>query len=46
MKKLRRYIGNEHTDASARKSIITFSDVADTSIKTPGPEGNHFNSIY
>ena len=27
-------IGNEYADALARKSITTYSDVADTSIKT------------
>jgi len=31
-------IGNEYADALARKSSTTYSDVADTSIKTAGPE--------
>ena len=39
-------IGNEHADALARKSTTTYSDVADTSPKTAGPEGNPFYSIY
>ena len=34
--------GNEYGDALARISIATYSDVADTSIKTAGPEGNPF----
>ena len=38
-------IGNEHTDVFATKSAITFSDTADTSIKTAGPEGNPFYNI-
>ena len=40
-------IGNEFADALARKSITTYSDVADTTIKTAGPEGeNTFYNIY
>ena len=39
-------IGNEYADALARKSITTYSDVADTSIKTAGPEENPFYNIY
>ena len=39
-------IGNVYADALARKSITTYSDVADTSIKTAGPEGNPFYNIY
>ena len=39
-------IGNEYADALARKSITAYSDVADTSIKTAGPEGNPFYNIY
>jgi len=31
-------VGNNYADALARKSITTYSDVADTSIKTAGPE--------
>jgi hypothetical protein len=37
---------NTHADALARKSITTYFDVADASIKTAGPKGNPFNSIY
>jgi ribonuclease HI len=32
-------IGIEYADALARKSITTYSDVANTSIKTAGPKG-------
>ena len=39
-------IGNECADAVPKKSITTYSGVADTSIKTAGPEGNPFYSIY
>jgi len=40
-------IGIEHADALAWKSLITYSDVADTSIKTAGPaKGNPFYGIY
>ena len=42
-------IGNEHADALARTSITTYSvgsDVADTSIKTAGPEGNPLYNLY
>ena len=39
-------IGNEYADALARKPITTYSDVADTSIKTDGPEGNPFYNIH
>jgi len=39
-------IGNEYAGALARNSITTYSDVADTSIKTASPEGNPFYSIY
>jgi hypothetical protein len=35
-------LGNEYADALARKSITTYSDVADASIKTSGLEGNPF----
>ena len=35
-------IGIEHAEASARKSIATYSNVADTVTKTAGPEGNPF----
>jgi hypothetical protein len=38
--------GKEYADALARKSITAYSDVADTSIKTAGPEGNPFYYIY
>jgi hypothetical protein len=37
---------NEYADALAKKSITTYSDVADASIKTAGTEGNPFPSIY
>ena len=33
---------NEHADALAKKSATTYSDIADTSIRTAGPEGNPF----
>jgi len=39
-------IGNEHADALAKKSATTYSDIADTSIKTAGPEGNPFYNIH
>jgi hypothetical protein len=39
-------IGNEHADALAKKSATTYSDLADTSIKTAGPEGNPFYNIH
>jgi ribonuclease HI len=39
-------IGNEYAEALARKSITIDSDVAYTSIKTAGPEGNPFYNIY
>jgi ribonuclease HI len=39
-------IGNEYADALARKPITAYSDVADTSIKTAGPEENPFYNIY
>ena len=35
-------IGNEHADALAKKSATTCSDIADTSIRIAGPEGNPF----
>ena len=35
-------IGNEHADALAKKSATTYADIADTSIRTAGPEGNPF----
>jgi ribonuclease HI len=38
-------ISNEYADALARKPITTYSDVADTSIKTTGPEGNPLYNI-
>ena len=37
---------NEHTDALAKKSATTYSDIADTSIRTAGPEGNPFYNIH
>jgi hypothetical protein len=39
-------MGNEHSDALAKKSATTYSDVADTSIRTAGPEGNPSYNIY
>jgi len=39
-------IGNEHADALAKKSATTYSDLADASIKTAGPEGNPFYNIH
>ena len=39
-------IGNEHADALAKKSAITYADIADTSIRTAGPEKNPFYSIH
>jgi hypothetical protein len=39
-------IGNEHADALAKKSATTYSDIADTSIRTAGPEGNSFYNIH
>jgi hypothetical protein len=37
---------NEHTDALAKKPATTYSNLADTSIKTAGPEGNPFYNIH
>ena len=39
-------IGNEHAEALAKKSATTYSDLADTSIKTAGPEGNPLYNIH
>ena len=39
-------IGNEHADVLAKKSATTYSDIADTSIRTAGPEGNPFYNIH
>jgi hypothetical protein len=39
-------IGNEHADVLAKKSATTYFDIADTSIKTAGPEGNPFYNIH
>jgi hypothetical protein len=39
-------IGNEHADVLAKKSATTYSDIADTSIRTAGPEGNSFYNIH
>jgi hypothetical protein len=39
-------IGNEHDNAPAKKSATTYSDIADTSIKIAGPEGNSFYNIH
>ena len=38
-------MGNEHADALAKKSATTYSELADISIKTAGPEGNPFYNI-
>jgi len=38
-------IDNEHADALAKKSATTYSGIADTSIKTAGPEENPFYNI-
>jgi len=35
-------IGNEHANALTKKSATTYSDIADTSIRIAGPEGNPF----
>ena len=39
-------IGNDHADALAKKSATTYSDIADTSIRMAGPEGNPFYNIH
>jgi hypothetical protein len=39
-------IGNEHADPLAKKSATTYSDIADTSIRIAGPEGNPFYNIH
>jgi hypothetical protein len=39
-------IGNEHADARTKKSATTYSNIADTSIRIAGPEGNPFNNIH
>jgi hypothetical protein len=39
-------IGNEHAEALAKKSATTYSDIADTSIRIAGPEGNPFYNIH
>ena len=39
-------IGNEHADTLAKKSANTYSDIADTSIRTAGPAGNPFYNIH
>jgi ribonuclease HI len=39
-------IGNEHAGVLAKKSATTYSDIADTSIRTAGPEGNPFYNIH
>jgi hypothetical protein len=39
-------IGNEHADALAKKSATTYADIADTSIRTAGPERNPFYNIH
>jgi len=38
-------IGNEHANALAKKSATTYSDIADTSIRTAGPEEFPFYNI-
>jgi ribonuclease HI len=37
---------NEHADALAKMLATTYSDIADTSIRTAGPEGNPFYNIH
>jgi len=39
-------LSNEHADALAKKSATTNSDIADTSIRIAGPEGNPFYNIH
>ena len=39
-------IGNEHANALAIMSATTYADIADTSIRTAGPEGNTFYNIH
>ena len=39
-------IGNEPADVLAKKLATTYSDIADSSIKTAGPEGNPFYNIH
>ena len=39
-------IGNEYADALAKKSATTFHDIADTFIRTAGPQENPFHSIH
>jgi hypothetical protein len=39
-------IGYEHADALAKKSATTYSDLADTFIRTASPEGNPFYNIH
>jgi hypothetical protein len=39
-------VGNEYDDALARKSITSYSDIANTCIKTACPEGNSLYNIY
>ena len=39
-------IGNEHADALAKKSATTYADIADTSIRIAGPEGDPFYNIH
>jgi CTP synthase (UTP-ammonia lyase) len=39
-------IGNEHAVALFKKPATTYSDIAETSIRTAGPEVNHFYNIH
>jgi hypothetical protein len=39
-------IGNKHADALAKQSATTYSNIADTSIGTAGPEGSPFYNIH
>ena len=39
-------IGNKHADALAKKSITTYSNIADTSIRIAGLERNPFYNIH
>ena len=39
-------LGNKHADPLAKMSATTYADIADTSIRTAGPEGNPFYNIH
>jgi len=44
--KVKFHAGKKFADALAIKPITTYFDVADTSIKTAGPEENPFYNVY